>query len=122
MHRDVVGPAPLVLHIPPLPAPPPLVADSLIYETTHLITEDYPPGNEQDVLLRYGDRIVEVRGGGAYLVTQSVTHNTCHNCHYCHLLQINGQCVHGLNTHQIDELFRKDDTVTLTVTPKTKAS
>lgn len=70
------------------------VADSLIYETTHIITEDYPPGNVQDVLLRYGDRIVE----------------------------INGHCVHGLNTHQIDELFRKDDTVTLTVTPKTKAS
>lgn len=47
----------------PSPAPPPSVADSLIYETTHLITEDYPPGNEQDVLLRYGDRIVEVRSG-----------------------------------------------------------
>ena len=45
------------------------------------------------------------------------------NCHYCHLrLQINGYCVHGLNTHQIDELLRKDDTVTLTVTPRTKAS
>ena len=38
------------------------------------------------------------------------------------LPQINGQYVHGLNAYQIDELLRKDDSVTLTVTPRTKAA
>ena len=56
------------------------IADSLIYDTYHLITDDYPPGPEQDVLLRYGDRIVE----------------------------INGKTVKGLSSTDIDELLRRD--------------
>lgn len=101
------------------------MADSLIYETSHLITEDYPPGNGQDVLLRYGDRIVEVRSGrnGDREWLGSVTWLS----HARHMLvtrppQINSQYVHGLNAYQIDELLRKDDSVTLTVTPRTRAS
>ena len=72
----------------PSPSPPlSIVADSLIYETTHLITEDYPPGNGQDVLLRYGDRIVEVRSGG---VGDTASGCVCHTLvtwlsHTCHM-------------------------------------
>ena len=62
------------------------MADSLIYETSHLITEDYPPGNEQDVLLRYGDRIVEVRRhwGWGTLAWSVTLYHKCHSCHLLH--------------------------------------
>lgn len=49
-------------HFPLLPLPPPplTVVNSVQYECTYIITEDYPPG-DKEVVFKAGDRIVQVR-------------------------------------------------------------